>query len=37
MRSVKMSKKIKISYKLFFTLAVIYLALPVTIFFLRLP
>ena len=34
MRSVKMSKKIKISYKLFFTLAVIYLALPVAIFFL---
>ena len=29
-----MSKKIKISYKLFFTLAVIYLALPVVIFFL---
>ncbi|MBQ1739588.1 MAG: hypothetical protein II108_05045, partial [Clostridiales bacterium] len=29
-----MSKKIKISYKLFFTLAVIYLALPVAIFFL---
>ena len=29
-----MSKKINISYKLFFTLAVIYLALPVVIFFL---